>query len=163
MYERGEASDQGDDLDLEAALGAAVGDADPFGERRVWRKDLVESDEAEFTLARRRLFDANWHGERAHARGAGPGSVAVGSEPTLDCLSELHRPRRPLRRGTMIARRMPRPPSESGPRERALCQSGGVRGIRVPGYRANVSVRRRRAQAAVPLTGGRTRADERCA
>jgi hypothetical protein len=73
MYERGEASDQGDDLDLEAALGAAVGDADPFGERRVWRKDLVESDEAEFTLARRHLFDANWHGERAHARGAGPG------------------------------------------------------------------------------------------
>jgi hypothetical protein len=58
MDECGEASDQGRDLGLESPLGAAVGNADPLGERRVGRKDLVERDEVEFPLARRRLIDA---------------------------------------------------------------------------------------------------------
>ncbi len=52
MNERGEASDQRRNLDVEAALRAGVPNADPVNERRVMRGKVVEIDGSEPALAR---------------------------------------------------------------------------------------------------------------
>jgi hypothetical protein len=53
VHERREAPDERRELGLEAALLAAVRDADPFDERR-GREERVEIDGREFTLTQRR-------------------------------------------------------------------------------------------------------------
>ena len=51
MNERGQASDQWCNLDLEAPLRAGAPDADPVNERRVIREQVAEIDSSEPTLA----------------------------------------------------------------------------------------------------------------